>query len=147
MRQERLFEITRSRNGNVVRYDVRLLDSGQADPEQPVVNYWILESGEREEVKFFERPAYGFDASCVDEACDEIVVDMVPEIGRQIRARRGSDGYEAVTVIDGRDALISRIFVKSKERFLRPPKVLHIDFEGVDVRDGQTRRERFVPDD
>jgi hypothetical protein len=65
-RQERavdLFVIERSKNRNVVRYDLVLDKSGFYDTRRPLDVYWLMlaEDGRREELSILERRAYGFE--------------------------------------------------------------------------------------
>ena len=58
----KLFEIERSKNDNVVRYDVKLLPDGSADPAKPVVGYWLKPSGKTKPITTLQKQAYGFEA-------------------------------------------------------------------------------------
>lgn len=115
--EHRLFDIDRSKNAKVVRYVVRLGADGAPDPERPVASHWVKADGSRKPVRAFQRPAYGFDAACEDPACHAIEIDMNAEIGRTLRAVRTPDGYRPVTTIDGREAYLERVYVRSRERW------------------------------
>jgi len=141
-----LFTVERSKNANVVRYDIRLTSEGTPDPERPIIAYWIrlAEDGRKRPLKWIERQfAYGFDAR-YDSQKDVISMEMVADTGRSIRVSPHEGRYRAETRIDGRSAFISKIYVKSTETaFL--PRVDYIDFYGTDVETGEPRYERHVP--
>lgn len=143
IRQEHLFHIDRSKNANVVQYDVHLTSAGTPDPESPVVAYWRRPDGSRHDLKFYQRPAYGFDATC-EYGCAEISIEMDADIGRKIRAVNVAGRWRATTTIDGQLCYLDKVFVMSQERFLLPPKVLYIDFAGTEVGSGEIRTERFT---
>lgn len=142
-----LFRIERSKNANVVQYDARVRDDGSLDRDRPVDAYWLrlASTGERRELKWLARTAaYGFDADWQPDGSLEL--DMVAPIGRRVRVMRTEEGWQARTRIGGRECRIDRIFVQSKERRWRLPKVQFIDFGGVEVAGGEECTERYVPD-
>ncbi|MGI9592268.1 MAG: DUF4833 domain-containing protein [Myxococcota bacterium] len=142
-----LFRIERSKNANIVQYDARVRGDGSLDRKEPVDAYWLrlASTGERKELKWLaRRAAYGFDVDWQKNGSLEL--DMVAPIGRRVRVVKTPDGWEARTRIDGRESRIERIYVKSRERSFRLPKVEFIDFAGTDVESGEQRSERYVPD-
>ena len=55
-----LFFIERSKNKNLVQYDIRLTENSDLPDPGPINVYWILENGRREELNPIEREyAYG----------------------------------------------------------------------------------------
>jgi hypothetical protein len=141
-----IFTIERSKNANVIRYDIRLTPEGTPDPERPIIGYWLrmAEDGRKRPLKWIERRlAYGFEAQ-YDGQQDVIFMEMVADTERRIRVYRHDGLYRAETHIEGRPAFIHRIYVKSTETgFL--PRVDFIDFYGMDVETGEPRHERHVP--
>jgi hypothetical protein len=141
-----LFRIERSKNANVVQYDARVNEDGGLDRDQPVDAYWLklASDGRRKELNWLQRQAaYGFHVYWQGSGLE---LEMVAPIGRRVQVVSGSDGWEARTRIDGRSCRIDRIFVKSIERRVLPPKVEYIDFAGRDVASDEPCTERFVPD-
>jgi hypothetical protein len=141
-----LFTVERSKNANVVQYDIRLTPEGSPDPERPIIAYWLrmAEDGRKRPLKWIEKQlAYGFDAR-YDSQQDVIFMEMVADTKRSIRVYRHEGLYRAETRIGGRPAFICKIYVKSTETGLMP-RVDYIDFYGKDVETGQTRHERHVP--
>lgn len=141
-----LFTIERSKNANVVRYDIRLTPEGTPDPDRPIIGYWLrmAEDGRRKPLKWIEKKlAYGFTAK-YDGREDAVFLEMVADTKRPIRVHRHEGLYRAETRIEGRPAFIRRVYVKSRETgFL--PAVDYIDFYGSDVETGAPRHERQVP--
>jgi hypothetical protein len=145
-RDRPLFIIERSKNANVVRYDIRLTAEGTPDPGKPIIAYWIrmAEDGRKRPLKWIEKQlAYGFEAR-YDSQQDVIFMEMVADTQRSIRVYRHEGLYRAETRIGGRPAFIRKIYVKSTETGLMP-RVDYIDFYGIDVKTGAPRYERHVP--
>ncbi len=141
-----LFTIERSKNANVVCYDIRLTPEGTPDPERPITAYWLrmAEDGRKKPLNWIERQlAYGFEAR-YDSQQDVIFMEMVADTERPIRVYRHDGLYRAETRIEGRPAFIHSIYVKSTETGLLP-RVDFIDFYGIDVETGAPRHERHVP--
>jgi len=141
-----LFTIERSKNANVVQYDVRLTPDRSPDPENPIIAYWLrmAEDGRKRPLKWIERRlAYGFEAE-YDHRQDVIFMEMVADTNRSIRVFRHDGLYRAETRIEGRPAFIRKIYVKSTETGLFPT-VDYIDFYGVDVETGEPKHERHIP--
>ena len=144
--EQHLFKIERSKNANIVQYDVRVRPDGTLDPDKPVVGYWIrlAEDGRRMKLRFLEkRFVYGFKTS-YDPASNSVTMIMKANFGRQMKVLKTTDGYRAEIMIDGRNSLIGKIFVHaSQKRFSR--KIEYIELYGVDSVTGEDRFERYVP--
>jgi len=58
-----LFKIERSKNANIVQYDVQVTPDGKLYQQEPIIAYWIrlTEDGRKRELTFFQRKwSYGF---------------------------------------------------------------------------------------
>lgn len=131
-----LFRIERSKNKNIVQYDIRPMEEWDPSGGGAVVVYWILENGEKCGLSAIEdKFAYGIDSQKrLGENQYEIVLAAFKE--RTITIKKTGSGYKAFTVIDGREGILESIYVESRERLLGlPPSVLFIDLFG---RDEQT---------
>jgi hypothetical protein len=145
--ERNLFVITRSKNANVVHYDVRTRANGQLELEDPVGAYWILaaEDGRREDLTWFEtRFAYGFRlTSRPTKLGFRMRIAAFDE--QDIVVRRHRDGrYRAHFTIAGRDAVLERIHVQTREGGLTP-KVVHVDLVGRASAGGARITERRRP--
>jgi hypothetical protein len=141
-----LFRIERSKNANVVQYDVQLRPDGRLDPKEPVVAYWIrlAKDGQRKELSWVQhRFAYGFDTRH-DRDTGVATLRMKAGLDREIRVVPGEEGYRAELLIDGRPAYVDRIFIQSIEGGVLP-EVEYIDFWGTDVEPKEPRYERRGP--
>jgi hypothetical protein len=140
-----LFVIARSKNANVLHYDVRLED-GKLDLGEPMVAYWVMhaEDGRRESLTFLERElAYGFRIVSRVTA-DGFRVGLKAFSRREFAVRRNADGtYRAHVRIDGQKAVLDRIFVTSQGGGVTP-SVKCVDLFGT-LASGKKIHERLVP--
>jgi hypothetical protein len=141
-----LFIIERSKNANVVRYDARLTADGKLDPKEPVIAYWVLsaEDGRREELSWIEKKkAYGFDIK-PDPSVKGYKMTLVADPKRQITVRKDGDTVRAEGVIDGRPAVLEKMYIKASDG-LTGPKVQYIELYGKDLQTGGKRYQKIVP--
>jgi hypothetical protein len=140
-----LFFIERSKNKNLVHYDIRLTENSSLSDTRPVNVYWILENGKREELNPIEKEyAYGI---VHQEKLDENKFKFILAgfKGVEIIVERMNDSFKAMVSINGRESILERIYVKSEERRTGPPKVLYIDLFGRTKETGLPIRERIAP--
>jgi hypothetical protein len=140
----RLFHIGRSKNANIVGYDVRLDRKGKLVQGDPIDAYWRLfaEDGRREELSFFERQlAYGYSTDRVSSEGFELRLTAFEQ--RSVRVRRKQGRYQAEMPISGRGAVLIRLFVRSTDGVV--PSVQSVDLFGTDLETGAAVRERLLP--
>lgn len=141
-----LFTIQRSKNANVVQYDVQLTPDGKLDPKEPVIAYWVMlaEDGRKEKLMWIERAAaYGFKAK-YEASGNFVVMDMVADIRRTVKVRERGGIYRAETLIDGQLAYVEKIYVKSTEGGAFPT-VEYIELSGCNVETGNDCYEKVIP--
>jgi hypothetical protein len=141
-----LFKIERSKNANIVQYDVQLTPDGKLYPKEPVIAYWIrlAQDGRRKELTSIQRRwAYGFKAK-YDAKENYAIMDMVAKIGRKIKIYAADGVYRGEIPIDGQPAFIEKIYITSKKGGMIP-KVLSIELYGKDTETGEDRYEKIKP--
>jgi len=141
-----LFIIERSKNANVVHYDARLTADGKLDPKEPVIAYWVVlaEDGRREELSWIEKKkAYGFTVKS-DSSVNGYTMTLVAAPEKQIIVKAEKDAVRAEAVIDGRPAVLEKLYINASDR-LTGPKVHYIEVYGKDLQTGEKRREKMVP--
>jgi hypothetical protein len=140
-----LFFIERSKNKNLVQYEIRLTQNSNLPDRNPVNVYWILENGRREELNPIEREyAYGI---VRQEKLDQNRVKMILAglKGLEITVERINGSFKAMVSINGREAILEKIYIKSEERPTRLPKILYIDLFGRTKKTGLPIKERIIP--
>lgn len=145
VRGQHLFKIEQSENENFVQYDAQLTGGGTLNGAEPVVAYWIMraEDGRRESLNLLEvKLAYGF-RTWWDADGDGVFVQLVSYPQKKVRVYRVNESYRAETVINGRLALLERIFVKSVNGGILP-RVQYLELYGNDTRTGGSLYEKVV---
>ena len=141
-----LFIVARSTNGNVVAYDANRRPNGEFSSSEPVVAYWLLDGDEsrREELTRFQRNrAYGVEG-LPGAAPGTYLVVFKAQRKRRLIVRMLDGCPVATTDIGGQDAILRRLFVKSKEGGVLPT-VEYVEFFGEDLTTRQPVYEKFVP--
>ncbi len=139
-----LFIIERNQNNNYVQYDVRLTQNNDLSAVNPVIAYWVLENGRHEDLTLIEKKyAYGIDSQEKLEH-NKFRVLVVALKGREITVEKINGSFSAVVFINGVQSILEKVYVESKERLGRFPKVLHIDLFGRTKMKGFPIKERIV---
>ncbi len=140
-----LFFIERSKNKNLVQYDIRRSESSKALDLKPVSVYWVLENGRREELNPIERAyAYGIvHQERVDENKYKVVLAGLKRV--EIIIERMNDSYRAVVSINGKESILEKIYIESEEKRTGLPKILYIDLFGRAKGSGLPTQERIAP--
>ena len=140
-----LFFIERSKNKNLVQYDIRLKENADLSDRRPINVYWILENGRREELNPIEREyAYGIvRQEKLDKDKFKLIVAGLK--GLEIIVERMNDSFKATISINGKESVLEKIYIKSEEKLTRLPKVLYIDLFGRTKEMGLPIKERIAP--
>ncbi len=138
-----LFFIERSKNKNLVQYDIRLTKSSDPSDARPVNAYWILENGRREELNpIEEKYAYGI-ARQEKLDKDKFKVMLAAFKGLEIIVERLNDSFRAVVSINGTESILQKIYVKSEETRAGLPRVLYVELFGRCKETGLPIKERI----
>ena len=140
-----LFFIERSKNKNLVQYDIRLTEDRDLPDSRPVDAYWVLENGRREELNSIEKKyAYGIvSQEKLDKDKFKIVLAAFKRL--EIIVERMNDSFKAVLPINGRESILQKIYIKSEETRVGLPRVLYVDLFGRIKGTGLPIRERITP--
>jgi hypothetical protein len=141
-----LFQIERTTNANVVRYDAKLVD-GKLDPKEPVIAYWLLaaEDGRREKLSFLDRNmAYGFSTVRDNGSDNSYTIRIAADRQRPIHVSLKDGAAIAETTIGGHRAYLQRIFITT-HKVLNVDKPLYAEMFGTDVVTGEKCYEKIVP--
>ena len=129
-----------------MHYDARLTADGKLDPKEPVIAYWVMlaEDGRREELNWIEKKkAYGFDIK-PDPSVNGYKMTVVAAPQRQITVKKEGDAVRAELVIDGRPAVLEKMYINASDG-LMGPKVHYIELYGKDLKTGGKRSQKIVP--
>ena len=140
-----LFCIERSKNKNLVQYDIRLTENSDLPDQRPIYVYWILENGRREELSPIEREyAYGI-ARQEKLDKDKFKVIVAGLKGLEIIVEKMDDSFRATVSINGRASILEKVYIRSEEKLTGLPKVLYIDLFGRTREMGLPIKERIAP--
>lgn len=140
-----LFFIERSKNKNLVHYDIRLTRNSSLADIKPVNVYWVLENGRREELNPIERKyAYGIvHQEKLDQNKFKVILAGLKKL--EIVVEKMNDSFKAMVSINGTESVLEKIYIKSEEKRNGLPIVLYIDLFGRTKETGLPISERIVP--
>jgi Domain of unknown function (DUF4833) len=133
-----LFIVEKSTNANVVHYDAVITPNGGLDPQEPITAYWVMaaEDGRREDLTAAERhKAFGFTIVRGRDP-NSYHLRLVAQQQRDIYVRRNGNSIRATTLIAGRCAFLTKIYVKV-HKVLAVPRIEFIDLFGSDIGTGE----------
>jgi len=141
-----LFFIERNKTKNLVRYDVQLLENNDLPDSNPVVVYWVLENGQKEDLSLIQRKyAYGIDSQ-EKPGRNRFRILLAALKERKIIVEKIGGFYKAIVFISGKPSVLEKVFVESEERLAGLPKVLYIDLFGRTQKTDLPIKERIIPD-
>ena len=114
----RLFHVERSKNKNLVCYDVNLTPSGTIDKDNPVKVYWINREermGERNGLSAIQqRLAYGY-KTLAQATIDNIEIALNATKDRKIKViHHPQHGYICTITVNNQQVRLNKVFVKTK---------------------------------
>jgi hypothetical protein len=146
---EPLFIIQRSKNANEVHYDARVGEGGELNHGSPVDSYWVLlasGSRRRSDIGVFEKMAYGFELKEVDPTRYAFELAAMKKLGPNARHMwlvREGGRWRVATLISGKEAYLTRLYVATNESGLIP-KVLYVDVFGKEAGSSRTLHDRVT---
>jgi len=142
---DHLFFIERSKNKNLVQYDIRLTENSDLSDSSSVNVYWILENGRHEELNLIERKyAYGISLQEKIEK-NKLRVILVALKGREILVEKVNGFFKALVSINGKESILHKIYIKSEETAAGLPRVLYVELIGRAKQTNLLLKERIVP--
>jgi hypothetical protein len=144
-KNDHLFFIERSKNKNLVQYDVRLTENDNILDSDPISVYWILENGRQGDLDIIQRRlAYGIDSYERLEK-NKFRVVFVALKDREVIVAKTEGSFRAITAINGKASVLERVYVESRERWVGLPQILYVDLFGRSKETGLPINERIVP--
>lgn len=136
-----LFFMERNINNNIVQYDLCLTGNSDLRDSNPVTVYWILGSGEREELNPFEKKfAYGI-VSEEKIGKNKVRVRLAALKDQEIIVEKVGDSFRAVVFIQGNESILQKVYIEFKRGSI--PEVVYIDLIGRTIRKNITVKERI----
>jgi len=144
-----LFYLQRSKNTNTVVYEAKVDQTGKLVRELPVTAFWRdYELGEhvRNDLTYVEnKMAYGVETEELKDGSGSYLMRLKAFRERAVTVAKNKLGrYEGLMEINGRKAILKRIFIEAKEGLVSPT-VVHVDLFGIDPETGESVFERIMP--
>ena len=141
-----LFVIGRNKNANVIHYEANLDPDGELNPKWPVIAYWVLhaEDGRRKKLNWLEKKkAYGIKIKPASSR-DGYTLTLAAAPWMPMAVRKAGDAVHVEAKINGRTAVLEKMFIQARDRLLGP-KVEYIELFGKDLLTGQACSEKILP--
>jgi hypothetical protein len=143
--EKRLFHIERSKNKNIVCYDLNTGTTGVLDEKKPLSVYWINREehpGRHGELSFIqEKLAYGYTVAGKQNGI--VTIELHAAKNRIITIERNEQKYFCRIEINQQPSILQKIYVKTKAN--NSLQVEYVDIHGFDLSTGTSVTERFFP--
>ncbi|MGC8864811.1 MAG: DUF4833 domain-containing protein [Bacteroidales bacterium] len=142
----RLFVIARSKNANLICYDLNYVATGRIDLEKPIHVYWLNQTdkpGTTDELSYMqEKLAYGYTSRPMGANRWEVSLVAFPQ--RKLFIEKSNEGefYGRITIA-GRQAILKKIYVQADPD--NSLKVRWVEVSGIDLETGKEVKERIKP--
>lgn len=142
----RLFIIARSKNANLICYDLNYISPGKLDPDKPIHVYWLNQTdrpGSTDELSYIqEKLAYGYTSRPLGANRWEVSLVAFPQRKLLLEKTDGGEFRGRITIA-GRQAILKKIFVQADPD--NSLKVRWVDVFGIDLETGKEVKERIKP--
>jgi hypothetical protein len=142
-----LFRIDRSRDPDIVIYDVNLDSQGNLDSSMPISVYWkkYTQDGQVESLTGIQRKfGYGIKFQSIGEHMADF--QFVSSIDRTFELRRTSDEhYRVYTISGGKKIEVKSLYIHFKDDSFWFPGISKIELYGIDTDRGSQVAETIIP--
>jgi hypothetical protein len=144
-KNEHLFFIERSKNRNIVYYDVCHNGDNTLCESNPVTAYWILDGGKREGLSSMEKE-HAFGIRSLDMSGHNARFSIAALAKNTISVEKINGRYRASTFINNREIYLEKVYVNTKEGLLGLPTVRYVEYTGRTTKGNSRVKIRVVPD-
>lgn len=131
----RMFIIERSKNTNIVCYDISTKDNA-LDTSKPLEVYWIKneDGGKREGLSFIERKmAYGY--KVVAKGTNEATIKLSAYDKQTVKICKRNNKWVALATIKGKECRLTKLYVKAKPT--NSLSVEYVELRGISTATGE----------
>jgi hypothetical protein len=144
-----LFFLQRTKNTNTIMYELNMNEDGTLNEDEPVNVYWRhyeLGPNVKNEMGYFPKThAYGVVSEKLQDKVDEYSIQLKAFKKKALKLAKDKTGkFVAKMAINGKEALLNRIYVNSEEGVFTAT-VIHVDLFGTDPETGEAVTERVFP--
>src|SRR5690606_13713219 len=145
--QKQLFYMQRDPDENTIVYQLNMID-GAVDTSEPVNAYWIryAEGGERKKLNFIQRTmAYGVSHQPLENGDVELRLAAYKSLPLRLTYREADKKYVVLADINGRPAILERIFVRILGGSALNPDIAYFELSGRDTATAAPVMQRIKP--
>lgn len=145
--KDQLFYLQRDPNSNTVVYSINLED-GKLNTSRPVKAHWIryTEGNKRTNLSFIQRTmAYGVHHTKVNEGEFGIWIQAYKDLSIEVRLNKQSKRYQAYTLVENKEIVLERVFVRINGGSLFKPNIQYIEISGYEPGTKAKINHRFQP--
>lgn len=139
--ENRLFHVERSKNRNIVCYDVKIINNFL--DKEPVDVYWINmeeKAGEKSGLSNLQKKlAFGYKLITKGSESADIALNACPN--RKMKICKNGNKFECIIDICNQAAILQKIFVKTKDK--NHIKVEYVELTGVNLASGELINEKI----
>jgi hypothetical protein len=143
--ENRMFHIERSKNKNIVCYDLNTNEKGDLDEKNPLSVYWInreAHPGQRHELSYIqEKLAYGYTVAGKHNGV--IAIELNATQKKKITIEHNEQTYFCRIEINRKPSILQKLYVKTKTP--NSLQVEYVEIQGIDLATGASVTERFFP--
>ena len=143
--EKRLFHIERSKNKNIVCYDLNANTTDVLDEKKPLSVYWINREehpGQYGKLSYIqEKLAYGYTVKGKQNG--KITIELNAAKNREITIEHNGREYVCLIDINRQPSVLKMIYIKTKTG--NSLQVEYVDIHGLDLAVGMPVKERFTP--
>ena len=143
--EARLFHIERSKNRNIVCYDLHVDATGKPDEKSPMSVYWVNREehpGKQGSLSYIQQKmAYGY--TVTENQNGVIAIELNAVKGRKVTIEQSNQKYFCRMEINKQPSTLSKVYVKTKTS--NSLQVEYIDVQGYNLETGVLVTERIKP--
>ena len=143
--EARLFHIERSKNRNIVCYDLNTDATNILDEKSPMLVYWVNREeypGKHGPLSYIQKKlAYGY--TVIGKQNGVITIELNAVKGRKITIEQNNQRYSCRMEINKQPSTLSKVYVKTKTS--NSLQVEYIDIQGCSLETGALVTERITP--
>jgi len=145
-----LFYVQRSNNVNAIVYEINIGKDGKINREEPVHVYWKRYSSDSTvaELNYVQRKyAYGIESKEIEGKNGQFILNFVSYDKKKfyLLPDRERNGYQALTMINGKMAILDRVFIQLSGGTFWFPTITNIELKGHDPLTKEVVIENFKP--
>ena len=145
-----LFYVQRSNNVNAIVYETNIGKDGKINREEPVHVYWKRYTSDSTvaELNYVQRKyAYGIESKEIEGKNGQFILNFVSYDKKKfyLLPDRERNGYQALTMINGKMAILDRVFIQLSGGTFWFPTITNIELKGRDTLTKQVVIENFKP--